>query len=267
MRFVVELIREILANHDVFVEVVSHGQALSDYRGLLSTRGDLKMLDIPPTNLRRTRGLSGFRGASRVNARFGLQQFHFEVPEEACRACDVVWFPWLHRHRLPSSVEATAVASLHDVILLQFPGLVDARWRRDEYETVSGWLRSGARIAVSSRATAGTLAQIFGCTHDRTRVIPLSGQHGRPKKRGSAGGNWEFAERQYLICPANTMRHKNHEVLFAGSAKPSRPIRSFSLAEVLLLVGSLNSSRRASTKRDEGGVAVESLPVRSRLPH
>ena len=59
---------------------------------------------------------------------------------------------------------------------------------------------------------------MFGCTLDRVRVIPLSGQHVRPQAIDN-GVSWPFSGSPYLICPANTTLHKNHEVLFSGVAR------------------------------------------------
>jgi glycosyltransferase involved in cell wall biosynthesis len=215
VRFLVELVRALSLNYGLSLELVSHGQALDDYRLLLSQQTEVRLLDIPPANLRWIRGAHGFRGASRINTHLGLPQFHFEVPIRACRDCEVLWLPWLHRHRLPRDANVDAVGSLHDVIMLQFPGLVSRRRRRDEYETVRRWIGSRSRIAVSSYATARSLGQLFPCEPDRVRVIPVSGQHVRPARALSRKA-WPFDNRPYLLCPANTMPHKNHEVLFAG---------------------------------------------------
>ena len=48
-------------------------------------------------------------------------------------------------------------------------------------------------------------------------MIPLSGQHGEPATEAEPR-NWPFAGKEYLLCPANLSRHKNHEVLMAGAA-------------------------------------------------
>lgn len=217
-RFSVELIRALVTNHDVSIEIVSYGEGLRVYRELLSENEAVQFLEIAPANRWRSRGLRGFRGARRINARLGLPQFHFDVPEAAFDGCDLVWLPWLHRHRVPPSLLGSVVASLHDVILLQFPGILDDRRRRDEEETVRRWLASSARIVVSSNATAKTLSQTFGCGPGRVGVIPLSGQHVRPQGIPN-GMSWAFSGNPYFICPANITLHKNHEVLFAGFAR------------------------------------------------
>jgi glycosyltransferase involved in cell wall biosynthesis len=219
-RFSVELIRALVTNHDVSVEIVSYGEGLRMYRELLSDKDGVRFADIAPASGRRARGFAGFRGAGRANALLGVGRphFHFDVPKVAFDNCDLVWLPWLHRHRIPWSLQDKVIASLHDITLVEFPGILDERRRRNEQETVRRWLASSARIVVSSNTTAKTLARMFGCTLDRVRVIPLSGQHVRPQAIDS-GVSWPFSGSPYLICPANTNLHKNHEVLFSGIAR------------------------------------------------
>ena len=240
-RFSVELMSALVADHDLSIELVSYGAGLRMYSELLSDNDAIRFVEIRPANRWRTRGLRGFRGANRMNTRLGLPQFHFDVPEAAFDDCDLVWLPWLHRHRIPWSLQNKVIASLHDVILLEFPGILDEGRRLNEQETVRRWLASSARIAVSSNATAKTLARIFDCPLDRVRVIPLSGEHARPPAMGN-GVSWPFSGSPYLICPANITLHKNHEVLFTG-------IASANVAHPLVLTGGgtdfwLSSSQR-----------------------
>jgi glycosyltransferase involved in cell wall biosynthesis len=214
VRFSVELIRALLPNRDLSVEIVSDDPGLRVYRDLLSDKVAVRYAEITPTR----HGFSGFRGAGRANALLGLAPGHVDVPKAAFDNCDLVWLPWLHRHRIPWSLQDKVIASLHDMTLVEFPGILDERRRKNEQETVRRWLVSSARIVVSSNATARTLARMFGCTLDRVRVIPLSGQHVRPQAIDN-GASWPFSGSPYLICPANTTLHKNHEVLFSGVAR------------------------------------------------
>jgi glycosyltransferase involved in cell wall biosynthesis len=222
VRFCVELIRALASAWDVSIELVSYGIGIRSYRDLLSDVERVGFVEMAPRNLQRTRGLTGFRGSGRINSLFGLPQFHFEVPFAAFNDCELLWLPWLHRHRIPWSRQDRVVASLHDLILLQFPGILGEKQRKNEYETVRRWLDSSARIIVSSQTTANSLGRMFGCGSDRVGVIPLSGQHFHTV-RFESSVVWPFSGRPYLLCPSNTTLHKNHEVLFAGIASSGIP--------------------------------------------
>ena len=128
-----------------------------------------------------------------------------------------MWFPWIHRHRLRRARGAKVIASLHDLIFLQLPELFPGWGRRSEEKTIGSWLASDAEIATSSHATVSTLVRIFKCEPGRLNVIPLSGQHVR-EEESTRKTPPVFGGSGYLLCPANTTPHKNHEVLFAGVA-------------------------------------------------
>jgi glycosyltransferase involved in cell wall biosynthesis len=216
-RFVTETVRALVATGEPAVEIVSHGGALERYRALLSGEPAIRFASIPPANFWRTRSPGGLPGGWILARLAGLPQFHFDVRAAALEDCDVAWLPWLHQHRIPWSRAGRVVASLHDVILIDFREYFPRRWTRDEEKTVRAWLASGARIAVSSNATAATLKRLFGTAPERVRVIPLSGRHQRPQGVALPAG-WGFADRPYLLCPANASRHKNLDVLLEGFA-------------------------------------------------
>ena len=219
VRFCEQTVRALVRGRDLAVELVSHGVELRRYQELLRSVDHVSFLDIPPANLPTFRGFSGFRGANRLNRwlRLGKTDFHYDVPRLALADCDLVWFPWIHRHRIPRARGAKVIASLHDLIFLQLPELFPGWGRASEEKTIGSWLASNAKIVTSSHATVSALVQIFKCEPGRLNVIPLSGQHvreGEPTRKTSpaVGGSG------YLLCPANTTPHKNHEVLFAGVA-------------------------------------------------
>lgn len=216
IRFSVEAMRPLLERGDVRLDVVSHGSGLERYRSLLASRDRCRVIDLPPANLHRLNVImQGKPGAGPLNWLLGRPEFHFDVPKEALEDTDVVWFPWLHRHRVPSQPVPRIIGSLHDVIILEFPGIVPERFRKDEHETIRRWLRSAATVAVSSRATRDTLRKIFGGDADRVMVVPISGEHAEPRKE-IGRQHWPFEAAPFLISPANVTAHKNHEVLFAG---------------------------------------------------
>jgi glycosyltransferase involved in cell wall biosynthesis len=218
VRFTVEMLRALGARPGLAFEVVSHGPALERYRKLLPGVVTARFLDIPPHQAWRGRTLfAGIPGAGPLNWLMGTPVFEYTVQRRVFDDCDMAWFPFLHRHRIPWDRADRVVASLHDVIIIDLPSMFPRGWDESERKTVSAWLGSGARIAVSSRATEASLTRIFGATSGRVSVIPLSGQHGEPAKAGETRA-WQFSGREYLVCPANLSRHKNHEVLFAGVA-------------------------------------------------
>jgi glycosyltransferase involved in cell wall biosynthesis len=219
VRFTVEMIRALRARSGLSFEVVSHGVALERYQGLLSSVVAATFLDIPPRHAWRGKTLlAGIPGAGPLNWLLGTPVFEYTVGRPALEDCDLAWFPWLHRHRIPWDLADRVVASLHDVIIIDFPDMFPRGWAENERQTVSAWLGSSARIAVSSRATAASLTRIFGSAPGRVSVIPLSGQHGEAAKPAEQPRAWPFSGRDYLLCPANLSRHKNHEVLIAGAA-------------------------------------------------
>ena len=221
LRFVTQMVKALDARDDFEVEVASHGEALGAYRRVFAEDAGVRLLDLRPTRLLRSRGLSGFRGSTRLNSLLHLDRFHYEVPSAAWAGCDILWFPWLHRHRVPERAPES-FATLHDLTMLQFHDLFPSRWRASEYETVRRWLDAPARVAVSSVATAQALTAVFGCAPDRVEVIPLSGMHDEAGPARSPRRAWAFAETPYIVCPATINPHKNHEVLFDGTAKAAR---------------------------------------------
>ncbi len=196
-------------------EVVSHGLALERYREMLSREVPVNFVEIPPRrSWREKMSAAGVRGVGRLNRLLG-RPLGVRVPREALRDCDVAWFPWLNWHSVSTSRAPWIVASLHDVILLEFPD------QRQPYKvdfvrnSLKAWLASETQIAVSSQATVSSLARLLGTPTGRVSVIPLSGQHGAPPA-SSAPHPWGFAGREYLLFPANLSPHKNHETLLAG---------------------------------------------------
>jgi glycosyltransferase involved in cell wall biosynthesis len=208
VRFAVELLTALAHTRPgVRLQLVSHSAALQRYKDLLSSAGltDIDYLDLAPTST----------------------PWRFDIPAAALEDCDVVWLPWIHRHRLPHTHATKIVASFHDAILFQFsrlfgpllpPGALD-----DERATMQDWFNSAARIVVSSNATLTALDNTFAAPANRFAVIPLSGEHAA-KSRPSATlpEDWPWAADPFLLCPANISPHKNHEILLRGVAEWGR---------------------------------------------
>jgi glycosyltransferase involved in cell wall biosynthesis len=197
VRFSVELLRALAARSDVSLEFVSHGPALDAYRALVGgSAGRIAFRDLPP-------------GAA--------DGWRFDVPAAALDDCAVVWLPWVHRHRLPDADVAHVVGSFHDAIMLAEPTVraIFARHLPDEMETTRRWVDSAARVVVSSRATVGAMRRLFDAPAERYDVVPVSGAHAGPAADALPAA-WAWADEPFIVCPANTSPHKNHDVLLAG---------------------------------------------------
>ncbi len=179
-------------------ELVSHGEALARYRDLFARHGiTVACVDIPPLEG------SDFRSVN--------------VPPAALNSA-AIWFPWIHRHRLPAGAGRGVTGSFHDALLFSEPVLVNADpvTARAEEETVRRWLQSPATIIASSNNSLTVLQRHFGCAQDRVHLAPLSGEHDNIEP---AKLDWPFLSKPFILCPANISPHKNHEVLFRGYAK------------------------------------------------
>ena len=248
IRFAVETLRALASGGASSIEVVSHGAALGRYRALLG-EGLVRFVDLPPANRWRAEPLRlvGLPGEDLVGRLFGAgTSFHFDIHPRALEGADVVWLPWLHRHRLPREASGRVVASLHDLILIDFKQHVPEALWRDELETVRRWLDSPARVVVSSQATAAALRRTFAIGSGRVEVVPLSGDHADPAERAPRPPP---AARSWVITPANTFVHKNHEVLFEGYAAWGGP-------HALVLTGAgadLRGGGRAAVLRRRAG--------------
>jgi len=197
-------------------EVVSHGRALERYREMLSKEVPVSFVDIPPRrSWREKMSAAGIRGVGRLNRLLG-RPLGVTVPGEALRDCDVAWFPWVQWHGISAFRTPRIVGSLHDVIHLEFPDLLQPREVDLVRDSLKAWLASEARIAVSSQTTVSSLARLLGTPADRVSVIPLSGRHRIPPAP-SLSRPWGFAGREYLLFPANLSPHKNHETAIAGA--------------------------------------------------
>lgn len=205
-RFFIQLTKALQQSGEISqLEVVSHGEALEDIRASFADYAiEARFADIA------------------WDRRFGLLHEGYQVPTRATMDCDIAWFPWLHHHRPPVGAGPRAVVSFHDGLPFAEPALAsrftDAA--AHERETVRRWVRSGATIVCSSRYWAGELETLFGCTPDRFEVIAISGRHVGATSDGDVdGGRWPWLAKPFLLFPAHTSWHKNHEVLFEAYAR------------------------------------------------
>jgi glycosyltransferase involved in cell wall biosynthesis len=225
LRFAIEAVRGLAAAGGLTLEVVSHGRALRAYERGFEGRVDARLMDVPPANSRSVRGRRfcalPIVGPMARGLGLGLT-FHYEVPAAALKGADLVWFPWLHSHRLPVGSGRNVVGSLHDLILLDYPQHFGRYIATSEGETISGWIGSDARIVASSNATVAALGARFGTATSRFDVVPLSGEHRAAAELAHGTPRWDFEQGAYLLCPANIAPHKNHEVLLDALARLGR---------------------------------------------
>ena len=220
VRFAVEMLRAMVELQPTFsFELISHGDAYQRYFEILGgLYSNLSIRDVSPqSSWRNKRSLAKFPFPGRKLAKRllgGITKWHFEIPGNLFDDCDILWFPWIHWHRIPGNKAAKVIGSYHDSILLQFQiGLLQARVE-NERRTVRNWLDTNAIIVVSSQTTTSTLKELFGVETNRFKVIPLSGEHRLAPQNVELSTVWKWTQNNYLIYAANTSPHKNHELLF-----------------------------------------------------
>lgn len=229
VRFSAEMLRALAGRPErPRFEVVSHGAALERYRAIFAAAGieAAAWIDLRPDRAWRTRRPSrifGIPGTGRLETLLGVgSRWHHAVPAAALEGCDLAWFPWAGRHRLPVAPDVRIVASLHDVLFCQledvFRGAIPPHLIEDERETVRRWLASPAEIVVSARATVAALRDLFGAAPDRCRIVRLSGGHVPAAQPLAPDPGRPWLERPFLLCPANLSPHKDHETLIEGVA-------------------------------------------------
>lgn len=224
VRFIVEAVSAMAALPDApRIEFVSDGQAFATYERVFRDRcPTVAMRRVRPSNNPRlwNRGYHSLPGMTLLPALlWGVDRaslLRCDVPEEVTRGVDAVWLPWIHGHRMTSGHDRV-VATYHDTIGVEFPGVLPPAIRKQAMALESEWCRSEALVNVTSNATAAALERLYNVPRDRFPVMRLSGIHRQPHTSNDdsvAEGPWQ--SQPYLLCPANTSIHKNHEVLLEG---------------------------------------------------
>ncbi|MEZ6136561.1 MAG: glycosyltransferase [Pirellulaceae bacterium] len=224
VRFVIELLQALVDRSDFSYELVSHGNALRRYRSLLErSRIRVQLSDIPPANNPRLDPKVWHRipGNALMLRLVGRTiPWTIRVPQRAFGDCDLVWFPWIHRHEADWNTRTPLVATFHDTIGLQFSGVWPVAAQTTEHELMKRWFASDARILVTSKSTTESLKFLFGQEPSRFQVIRLTGMHSAsPLERVQPTERWEWMHKPYILCPANVSPHKNHETLLQAVAK------------------------------------------------
>ena len=216
-RFASELLQAMCAcEKSLCVELISHGNALIRYRQLFGKAPFVsRITDIPPANIL-SGNIGGLRGSWRLLRLMGIAEKFYEIPQAATADCDAVWFPWAQKHRLISGDGRCAVATYHDLNIFEADRCDDRMDRAEEDETLATWFRSPAKIVTSSDTSAEKILARSGAAKDRVHVIPLTGNHAINGEWAESAPAFPWCADPFLLCPANTARHKNHEVLFQG---------------------------------------------------
>jgi glycosyltransferase involved in cell wall biosynthesis len=207
IRFTSELVRALRRRcPELRISVAGHGDGLARYSDELA---GVDLVDVPPARPLRARVAE--RLPEVLAWRVRPPQWEILVPPRALEGCDLVWFPWGHRHVLTRPSRAPVVTSLHDFILFDVPGLLPERIIDRERMLLERWFASDAALVVSSTTTTLNAARHFGTATERFSVIPLSADHValQPAPLPPA---WTWANEPYVLLPANTFPHKNHEL-------------------------------------------------------
>ncbi len=221
VRFVMEMLKAMKKRRSsVEIELISYGNALKLYRSLAESEGiEFKITAMMPwAGWRERRSkVFGIRGTLQLFRALGLAgAWYYDVPETVVSGVDIVWFPWVHGHRMLGPLTPSVIGSFHDVIIFQFDDIVPNNIRADEKKSLQHWMASNAQMVVSSHYTATVAAQMFGVETKRFSMIPLSGDHAQVDTDASLPSDWQWINEPFLFYPANTSPHKNHEVLLKG---------------------------------------------------
>jgi glycosyltransferase involved in cell wall biosynthesis len=227
-RFTIELIKAFKEkNPDIEIELISYGDALSRYKKLIN-ENDLK---VTITSIKYKNYLphiidSHLNGGfySMLNIFRNVIDFswlhsdwYFEIPEISTNNDDIIWLPWIHRHKLGKIDSHKVICSFHDAIILQLEK--NKKILEIERKNMREFFSSQAIIAVSSESTKNAIIKEFNLDNREFPVIRLSPFHSETTQSVSEYNEFNLPNRNYIICPANISPHKNHEILLEGIAK------------------------------------------------
>ena len=196
-------------------EVVSYGPAAEAYASLLKSRG----LCIPITRIRPShwwnnqtpRRILNIRGTRRLMWLLGWRdKWDWELPPAAFEACDVVWVPFMSRHRIPHNLAHKAVACCHDILTIELP-IIPENSREIEIELTRENLESRAVITAISKSARDSIARYFGMDPSRMLVVPWSTEHFRKPSLEQAAN--PLGKIPFILCASLAMPYKNHDVL------------------------------------------------------
>ena len=152
----------------------------------------------------------------------------FEMPAELWQGLDVVWMPWANRHLIPKDCYVRTVATVHDVIAVELADYMASKRNPAsqggplyavsmEDMLMRRLVRSLAKVTAISARTRDHLAETYGPLTRLPEVIYHSTEHivAVAAEPVDALG----LPPRYLVYPASTSSHKNHETLLVALAK------------------------------------------------
>ena len=206
---------------DIDVTVFTADTALDGYQSLLAQATRYIQLVNRP--------IVAHHAALVADGQAGLCPQHVsEIPAELYKDIDVAWLPWANRTLLPRQCHIRTVATVHDLIAVEFGDMVadkrDAAGRVSAYYCMAmedmltrRLMGSLAKVVVDAKRTADHLSLTYGPLTRAPEVIYLSAEHMggfTSEPIGELG-----LPVRYLVYPATPHVHKNHEGLFLALAK------------------------------------------------
>ncbi len=207
LRYVTELVRELLDIPGYSFDLVTGGQALERY---------IKVLNEAKISIQVFQ--------DEITAIKGVDGSPFFVPDVFREGADLIWLPWAHRHLISEPLAKKTVATILDFILPRhqphiMPLLDDntrnyvANILQAETAVTSRLLDWRVPMALLSHEVQNDLIRLFERAGDST-VIPLPGAH-KTLQIDSTVSLTGLPDR-YILCPATIFPHKNHIALITA---------------------------------------------------
>jgi glycosyltransferase involved in cell wall biosynthesis len=148
------------------------------------------------------------------NRFFPHKKWTYAVPKEILENYDIAIFPWIHKHKLPSDLgQCKVIGIFHDPIFFLFPDIIDRKSLEQETDNIRTWLATNAKMIATSDTTKQTFELIFRKQIDK--IVKIA----EPELRMQDDNTERLIVSPYIVYPANTSKHKNHELLLRAYAK------------------------------------------------
>lgn len=221
--YVKELVKALLETKKaVDIEFVSFGSAFENYKSyFIKHNMPVKMIDHPPINLVKAnkKRILNIPGSARINQMFGIGvDWSIKVDPNLFTDDQLVIFPWAHKHSVPDNVNTKIIATIHDCILFDIPNLITAKEIEQEKIGMSTFFNNKhCKIVSISKSTTLAIKNNFQINPNNIHLIRNGTDHIYDEEP-YFDENY-FNNQNYLLYPANTFPHKNHEFLFEAFSK------------------------------------------------
>ena len=218
--YIKELIKAILrVKKETSINLISYGSAYEIYKNFVEKEKlNISVFNLKPNNIERTvkKRIFNIPGTSKINQYFGIgSDWHIEVDISMFHKTDVIIFPWIHKHRLIGNTKAKILATMHDCILFDIPGLISKFEVKEEKKSYESFQKQeNIKIVSISNATTSSIIKHFKTNKKKIFLIPNGTDH--ISNHHHNDGN---VIEDYYLYPANTFPHKNHEFLFKAFNK------------------------------------------------